>query len=114
MFAFQTELLLRERLSRWKQSCARAMVSKVSFNSHEYITAMFGSVRRGTRLIHGMVLTAFSSPPTRAQPPKTKGAGKKAAKVRTPTLIDGLTKEEMSKEQVSKGTFYRSIINDQN
>uniref|UniRef100_A0A3B4Z1G1 Uncharacterized protein n=1 Tax=Stegastes partitus TaxID=144197 RepID=A0A3B4Z1G1_9TELE len=34
------------------------------------------------------------------QPPKRKSTGKKPAKARTPTLIDGLTKEEMSKEQV--------------
>ncbi|KAK2920246.1 dynein regulatory complex subunit 4 [Channa argus] len=32
-------------------------------------------------------------------PPKNKGTGKKA-KVKAPTLIDGLTKEEMSKEQL--------------
>ncbi|XP_018523371.1 dynein regulatory complex subunit 4 [Lates calcarifer] len=35
-------------------------------------------------------------------PPKNKGAGKKPAKARTPTLIDGLTKEEMSKEQLEE------------
>ncbi|CAG5855209.1 unnamed protein product [Menidia menidia] len=34
------------------------------------------------------------------QPPKKKGSGKKSAKPKTPTLIDGLTKEEISKEQV--------------
>uniref|UniRef100_A0A665UX55 Dynein regulatory complex subunit 4 n=1 Tax=Echeneis naucrates TaxID=173247 RepID=A0A665UX55_ECHNA len=36
------------------------------------------------------------------QPPKNKGAGKKTAKTRTPTLIDGLTKDEMSKEQLEE------------
>ncbi|KAG7513799.1 growth arrest-specific protein 8-like [Solea senegalensis] len=35
-------------------------------------------------------------------PPKNKGASKKAAKARTPTLIDGLTKEELSKEQLKE------------
>ncbi|XP_071344415.1 dynein regulatory complex subunit 4-like isoform X1 [Trachinotus anak] len=35
-------------------------------------------------------------------PPKNKGTGKKPAKARTPTLIDGLTKEEMSKEQLEE------------
>ncbi|XP_029363292.1 dynein regulatory complex subunit 4-like [Echeneis naucrates] len=35
-------------------------------------------------------------------PPKNKGAGKKTAKTRTPTLIDGLTKDEMSKEQLEE------------
>ncbi|XP_038557095.1 dynein regulatory complex subunit 4 [Micropterus salmoides] len=35
-------------------------------------------------------------------PPKNKGTSKKPAKVRTPTLIDGLTKEEMSKEQLEE------------
>ena len=33
------------------------------------------------------------------QPPK-KTAGKKAAKAKAPTVIDGLAAEEMSKEQV--------------
>ncbi|KAK2858640.1 hypothetical protein Q5P01_003260 [Channa striata] len=36
---------------------------------------------------------------TFVQPPKRKGTSKKA-KVKAPTLIDGLTKEEMSKEQL--------------
>ncbi|XP_029354836.1 dynein regulatory complex subunit 4-like [Echeneis naucrates] len=35
-------------------------------------------------------------------PPKNKGAGKRPAKTRTPTLIDGLTKDEMSKEQLEE------------
>ncbi|XP_047436852.1 dynein regulatory complex subunit 4 [Mugil cephalus] len=35
-------------------------------------------------------------------PPKKKGASKKPEKARTPTLIDGLTKEEMSKEQLEE------------
>ncbi|XP_044058676.1 dynein regulatory complex subunit 4 [Siniperca chuatsi] len=35
-------------------------------------------------------------------PPKNKGTSKKPAKARTPTLIDGLTKEEMSKEQLEE------------
>ncbi|XP_035014845.2 dynein regulatory complex subunit 4 isoform X2 [Hippoglossus stenolepis] len=35
-------------------------------------------------------------------PPKNKGSGKKPAKTRTPTLIDGLTKEELSKEQMEE------------
>ncbi|XP_072236608.1 dynein regulatory complex subunit 4-like [Leuresthes tenuis] len=35
-------------------------------------------------------------------PPKKKGSGKKPAKARTPTLINGLTKEEMSKEQLEE------------
>uniref|UniRef100_H3CV81 Dynein regulatory complex subunit 4 n=1 Tax=Tetraodon nigroviridis TaxID=99883 RepID=H3CV81_TETNG len=34
------------------------------------------------------------------QPPKNKGKGKKPAKARSPVLINGLTKEEMSKEQM--------------
>lgn len=38
---------------------------------------------------------------TCVQPPKNKGTSKKPAKARTDTLIDGLTKDEMSKEQVS-------------
>lgn len=33
------------------------------------------------------------------QPPKKK-AGKKGAKGKTPTVVDGLSTEEMSKEQV--------------
>lgn len=37
---------------------------------------------------------------TFVQPPKRKSSSKKPAKATTPTLIDGLTKEEMSKEQV--------------
>uniref|UniRef100_A0A8D3CR52 Dynein regulatory complex subunit 4 n=1 Tax=Scophthalmus maximus TaxID=52904 RepID=A0A8D3CR52_SCOMX len=36
------------------------------------------------------------------QPPKNKGSSKQPAKVKTPTLIDGLTKEEMSKEQLEE------------
>lgn len=40
---------------------------------------------------------ADSFPP---QPPKKKSADKKPANPRTPTLINGLTKDEMSKEQV--------------
>ncbi|XP_069549479.1 dynein regulatory complex subunit 4 [Brachyistius frenatus] len=35
-------------------------------------------------------------------PPKKKGPGKKPAKPKTPILIDGLTKEEMSKEQLEE------------
>ncbi|AWP01644.1 putative growth arrest-specific protein 8-like [Scophthalmus maximus] len=35
-------------------------------------------------------------------PPKNKGSSKQPAKVKTPTLIDGLTKEEMSKEQLEE------------
>ncbi|XP_042267341.1 dynein regulatory complex subunit 4-like [Thunnus maccoyii] len=35
-------------------------------------------------------------------PPKNKGTSKKPAKAMTPTLIDGLTKEEMSKEQLEE------------
>ncbi|XP_022056509.1 dynein regulatory complex subunit 4-like [Acanthochromis polyacanthus] len=35
-------------------------------------------------------------------PPKKKSTSKKPAKARTPTLIDGLTKEEMSKEQLEE------------
>ncbi|XP_059211612.1 dynein regulatory complex subunit 4-like [Centropristis striata] len=35
-------------------------------------------------------------------PPKSKGSSKKPAKARTPTLINGLTKEEMSKEQMEE------------
>ncbi|XP_076593709.1 dynein regulatory complex subunit 4-like [Chaetodon auriga] len=35
-------------------------------------------------------------------PPKSKGTNKKPAKARTPTLIDGLTKEEMSKDQLEE------------
>ncbi|XP_034724931.1 dynein regulatory complex subunit 4 [Etheostoma cragini] len=35
-------------------------------------------------------------------PPKNKGSTKKPAKAKTPTLIDGLTKEEMSKEQLEE------------
>ncbi|TDH17068.1 hypothetical protein EPR50_G00005090 [Perca flavescens] len=35
-------------------------------------------------------------------PPKSKGSSKKPAKARTPTLIDGLTKEELSKEQLEE------------
>ncbi|KAA8595585.1 dynein regulatory complex subunit 4 [Etheostoma spectabile] len=35
-------------------------------------------------------------------PPKNKGSSKKPAKAKTPTLIDGLTKEEMSKEQLEE------------
>ncbi|XP_029318560.1 LOW QUALITY PROTEIN: dynein regulatory complex subunit 4 [Cottoperca gobio] len=35
-------------------------------------------------------------------PPKKEGSSKKPAKARTPTLIDGLTKEEMSKEQLEE------------
>ncbi|KAM7424042.1 hypothetical protein PAMA_000415 [Pampus argenteus] len=35
-------------------------------------------------------------------PPKNKGSGKKPAKARAPTLIDGLTKEELSKEQLEE------------
>ncbi|XP_035508478.1 dynein regulatory complex subunit 4 [Morone saxatilis] len=35
-------------------------------------------------------------------PPKSKGSSKKSAKAKTPTLIDGLTKEEMSKEQLEE------------
>lgn len=40
---------------------------------------------------------------TSVQPPKNKGTSKNPAKARTPTLINGLTKEEMSKEQVRAG-----------
>ncbi|XP_053174476.1 dynein regulatory complex subunit 4 [Scomber japonicus] len=36
------------------------------------------------------------------EPPKNKGSSKKPAKTRTPTLIDGLTKEELSKEQLEE------------
>uniref|UniRef100_A0A8C3B2D0 Dynein regulatory complex subunit 4 n=1 Tax=Cyclopterus lumpus TaxID=8103 RepID=A0A8C3B2D0_CYCLU len=36
------------------------------------------------------------------QPPKSKGSSKKPAKVKTPTLIDGFTKEELSKEQMEE------------
>ncbi|KAM9366970.1 dynein regulatory complex subunit 4-like [Symphorus nematophorus] len=39
---------------------------------------------------------------TVVQPPKKKGSSKKPAKPRTPTLIDGLTKEEMSKDQLEE------------
>ncbi|KAM9764624.1 dynein regulatory complex subunit 4-like [Menidia menidia] len=35
-------------------------------------------------------------------PPKKKGSGKKSAKPKTPTLIYGLTKEEISKEQIEE------------
>nr|XP_046241703.1 dynein regulatory complex subunit 4-like [Scatophagus argus] len=35
-------------------------------------------------------------------PPKKKGKSKQPAKARTPTLINGLTKEEMSKEQLEE------------
>ncbi|XP_029950820.1 dynein regulatory complex subunit 4 [Salarias fasciatus] len=35
-------------------------------------------------------------------PPKKKGSSKKPAKARTPTLINGLTKEELSKEQLEE------------
>ncbi|XP_068435235.1 dynein regulatory complex subunit 4 isoform X2 [Clinocottus analis] len=35
-------------------------------------------------------------------PPKSKGSSKKPAKARTPTLIDGFTKEELSKEQLEE------------
>ncbi|XP_063737582.1 dynein regulatory complex subunit 4-like [Eleginops maclovinus] len=35
-------------------------------------------------------------------PPKKKGSSKKPPKARTPTLIDGLTKDEMSKEQLEE------------
>ncbi|XP_039995733.1 dynein regulatory complex subunit 4-like [Xiphias gladius] len=35
-------------------------------------------------------------------PPKNKGTSKNSAKARTPTLINGLTKEEMSKEQLEE------------
>ncbi|KAM4608283.1 dynein regulatory complex subunit 4 isoform 2-T2 [Polymixia lowei] len=35
-------------------------------------------------------------------PPKSKGASKKAAKGKTPTVIDGLSTEEMSKEQLEE------------
>ncbi|KAI9528401.1 hypothetical protein NQZ68_020226 [Dissostichus eleginoides] len=35
-------------------------------------------------------------------PPKTKGSSKKPPKAMTPTLIDGLTKDEMSKEQLEE------------
>nr|XP_019954356.1 PREDICTED: growth arrest-specific protein 8 [Paralichthys olivaceus] len=35
-------------------------------------------------------------------PPKNKDSSKKPAKTRTPTLIDGLTKEELSKEQMEE------------
>ncbi|XP_037611286.1 dynein regulatory complex subunit 4-like [Sebastes umbrosus] len=35
-------------------------------------------------------------------PPKKKGSSKKPPKTRTPTLIDGLTKDEMSKEQLEE------------
>uniref|UniRef100_A0A673AQ64 Dynein regulatory complex subunit 4 n=1 Tax=Sphaeramia orbicularis TaxID=375764 RepID=A0A673AQ64_9TELE len=36
------------------------------------------------------------------QPPKNKGSSKKPPKVKTPTLIDGLTKDEMTKEQLEE------------
>ncbi len=41
------------------------------------------------------------------QPPKKKGGGKKgkkkkSAKAKTPTVIDGVSTEEMSKDQVLK------------
>uniref|UniRef100_A0A3Q3G6I9 Dynein regulatory complex subunit 4 n=1 Tax=Labrus bergylta TaxID=56723 RepID=A0A3Q3G6I9_9LABR len=36
------------------------------------------------------------------QPPKKKGSSKKPPKVKTPPLIDGLTKDEMSKEQLEE------------
>uniref|UniRef100_UPI0037E8CCAB dynein regulatory complex subunit 4-like isoform X1 n=1 Tax=Semicossyphus pulcher TaxID=241346 RepID=UPI0037E8CCAB len=36
------------------------------------------------------------------QPPKNKGSSKKPPKAKTPTLIDGLTKEEMTKEQLEE------------
>uniref|UniRef100_UPI0037E8EAE6 dynein regulatory complex subunit 4-like isoform X2 n=1 Tax=Semicossyphus pulcher TaxID=241346 RepID=UPI0037E8EAE6 len=35
-------------------------------------------------------------------PPKNKGSSKKPPKAKTPTLIDGLTKEEMTKEQLEE------------
>ncbi|XP_029987142.1 dynein regulatory complex subunit 4 [Sphaeramia orbicularis] len=35
-------------------------------------------------------------------PPKNKGSSKKPPKVKTPTLIDGLTKDEMTKEQLEE------------
>ncbi|TNN87441.1 Transcription factor E2F4 [Liparis tanakae] len=35
-------------------------------------------------------------------PPKSKGSSKKPAKAKTPTLIDGFTKEELSKEQMEE------------
>ncbi|XP_056135035.1 dynein regulatory complex subunit 4 [Lampris incognitus] len=37
-----------------------------------------------------------------AMPPKTKGANKKSSKGKTPTVIDGLSTEEMSKEQLEE------------
>ncbi|XP_070822846.1 dynein regulatory complex subunit 4 [Chaetodon trifascialis] len=40
--------------------------------------------------------------PLYTMPPKSKGSSKKPAKARTPTLIDGLTKEEMSKDQLEE------------
>uniref|UniRef100_A0A3Q4BLT0 Dynein regulatory complex subunit 4 n=1 Tax=Mola mola TaxID=94237 RepID=A0A3Q4BLT0_MOLML len=36
------------------------------------------------------------------QPPKNKGKSKTSAKTRTPTLLDGLTQEELSKEQLEE------------
>lgn len=34
------------------------------------------------------------------QPPKKKGKGKKGAKARSPTLVNGLTIDESTKDQV--------------
>ncbi|XP_060923623.1 dynein regulatory complex subunit 4 [Limanda limanda] len=46
--------------------------------------------------------TVSASPCHDTMPPKSKGSAKKPAKPRTPTLIDGLTKEELSKEQMEE------------
>lgn len=37
-----------------------------------------------------------------AQPPKKKGKGKKGAKARSPTLVNGLTIDESTKDQVQR------------
>lgn len=36
------------------------------------------------------------------QPPKKKGKGKKGAKARSPTLVNGLTIDESTKDQVQR------------
>ena len=48
----------------------------------------------GSNFNHISIMLTF------VQPPKRKSSSKNPEKARTPTLIDGLTKEEMSKEQV--------------
>lgn len=57
-------------------------------------------LEKRSRLPVGSNFNLISIMLTFVQPPKRKSSSKKPAKATTPTLIDGLTKEEMSKEQV--------------